>query len=155
MQEILHQLAELFIEAVPTVVIVFLFYFFMRFVFFKPIMAAMDERKKRIEGAKAEAENARAIAATEMNRYHDAIRKARGEIYGEQEVQRQAMLDERAKLLRALRTRNQENVAAAKDRIAKEVEAARAEVQAQAPALATEIATAILAHADALPERPR
>lgn len=153
MQEILHQLAELLIEAVPTVIIVFLFYAFMRAVFFKPLMRAMDERSKRIEGAKAEAESARALAQSEMTRYHQAIRKARGEIYGEQEATRQAILEERARLLRALRTRNQENVTAAKRRIAQEVAAARGGIEAQAPALASEIAKTILQHADALPEQ--
>jgi F-type H+-transporting ATPase subunit b len=155
MQEILHQLLELFIEAVPTVVIVFLFFIFMRSVFFKPIMRAMDERKKGIEGAKVEAEHAREVAQHEMDRYHEAIRKARGEIYGEQETIRQGMLEERAKLLRTLRAHNQQNITAAKERIAAEVEAARANIQLQAPQLADEIAKSILEQADALPERSR
>ena len=53
--EILHQLGELFLAAVPTVIIVFLFYFFMRWAFFTPIENAMAERSAKIEGARAEA----------------------------------------------------------------------------------------------------
>ncbi len=54
------------------------------------------------------------------------------------------MLDERVKLLRAMRTRSQEEVNEAKKRIAAELAAARAEVERQTPALADEIARAIL-----------
>ena len=52
--EILHQLGELFLEAVPTVVIVFLFYFFLRWAFFAPIQKAMAERTRgsKARGAK-------------------------------------------------------------------------------------------------------
>ena len=60
--EILRQLGELFLQAVPTVIIVFLFYFFMRWAFFTPIQKAMDERRERIEGAREEAARAKAEA---------------------------------------------------------------------------------------------
>jgi hypothetical protein len=39
--EILRQLGDLFLQAVPTVIIVFLFYVFMRWAFFTPIQKAM------------------------------------------------------------------------------------------------------------------
>jgi F-type H+-transporting ATPase subunit b len=142
--EILHQLAELFLAAVPTVVIVFLFYLFLRAVFFRPLQNALDERTRRIDGAKAEAAAAQAAAKDEMARYHDALKKARAEIYAEQDAKRQASLDERAKLLRAVRSRAQESIQTAKQRIAAEVAAARGDIEKQAPALATDIAKMIL-----------
>ncbi|MGO9591616.1 MAG: hypothetical protein ACLP3K_16425 [Candidatus Acidiferrales bacterium] len=142
--EILHQLGELFLEAVPTVVIVLLFYVFMRWAFFGPIQKAMAERAARIEGARAEAASVEAAAKQELDTYHEALRKARAEIYAEQEAARQAALDERAKLLKVMRSRSQEDVAAAKKRIAADVAAARAEIERQAPALANQIARTIL-----------
>jgi F-type H+-transporting ATPase subunit b len=142
--EILHQLGELFLEAVPTVVIVLLFYVFMRWAFFGPIQKAMAERGARIEGARAEAASVEAEAKQELDTYHEALRKARAEIYGQQEAARQAALDERAKLLKAMRTRSQEDVAAAKKKIAAEFAAARVEIERQAPALANQIARTIL-----------
>jgi F-type H+-transporting ATPase subunit b len=142
--EILHQLGELFLEAVPTVVIVLLFYVFMRWAFFGPIQKAMAERAARIEGARAEAASVEAAAKQELDTYHEALRKARAEIYGEQEAAREVALDERAKLLKAMRSRSQEDVAAAKKKIAADVAAARAEIERQAPALADQIARAIL-----------
>ena len=142
--DILHQLGELFLQAVPTVVIVFLFYFFMRWAFFGPIEKAMTERAARIEGARADATKLEAEAKHELDTYNEELRKARAQIYSEQEQARQAVLDERGRLLRAMRSRAQEEVEAAKKRLARESAAARAELERQTPALANEIARAIL-----------
>ncbi len=142
--EILHQLGELFLEAVPTIIVVLLFYAFLRWAFFGPIQKAMAERAARIEGARAEAASVEAAAKQELDTYHEALRKARAEIYAEQEAARQAALDERAKLLKVMRSRSQEDVAAAKKRIAADVAEARAEIERQAPALANQIARTIL-----------
>ena len=57
--EIVNQLGELFLAAVPTVIIVFLFYLFMRWSFFKPMQRVLAERHKRAEGARTEAEASR------------------------------------------------------------------------------------------------
>jgi F-type H+-transporting ATPase subunit b len=142
--EIVHQLGKLFLGAVPTVIVVLLFYFFMRWAFFSPVMKAIAERNRLIEGARAEATAAEAGAKQELDSYHDALRKARAEIYAEQEAARQEALDNRAKLLKAMRSRAQEDVNAAKKRIAAELESARAEVERSTPELASQIAQAIL-----------
>ena len=42
--ELLHQLGDLVVQALPTVVIVFIFYLCMRALFFIPLQRAMDER---------------------------------------------------------------------------------------------------------------
>ncbi|HSS95954.1 MAG TPA: hypothetical protein VLK33_02930, partial [Terriglobales bacterium] len=60
--EIVNQLGELFLAAVPTVIIVFLFYLFMRWSFFKPMERVLSERHKRAEGARVEAEASRVAA---------------------------------------------------------------------------------------------
>jgi F0F1-type ATP synthase membrane subunit b/b' len=142
--EILHQLADLFLEAAPTVVIVFLFYLFLRWAFFTPIQKAMAERSAKIEGARAEAASVEGAAAKDLEAYNEAMKKALGEIYAEQETARQAILDDRAKLLKAMRSRAQEEVTAAKKKIAEELVAARGEVERETASLAGEIAKSIL-----------
>ena len=142
--DIFRQLGELFLQAVPTVVIVFLFYFFLRWAFFTPIEKAMAERNARIEGARAEAARLEAAAKQELDTYNDALRKARGQIYVEQEAARQAVLDERGRLLKAMRSRAQEEVDAAKKRISAEAGAARAEIERQIPEIAAQITRSIL-----------
>jgi F0F1-type ATP synthase membrane subunit b/b' len=142
--ELLHQLGNLFLEAVPTVVIVLLFYLFLRWAFFTPIQKAMAERSALIEGARAEAAQAELAAKQELDAYGDALRKARAEIFAEQEAARQIVLDERAQLLKAMRMREQDEVRKAKARIDAEVAAARAEIERETPALAADIARAVL-----------
>ena len=142
--EILHQLAELFLQAVPTVVIVFLFYLFMRWAFFTPIQKAMAERDARIEGARREAAALEAEAGKELQDYNERLRKVRGELYAEQEAARQVVLDERARLLKAMRSRALEEVAEAKKKIAAEQVSARHEVESQTDSLAAEIVRVIL-----------
>jgi F0F1-type ATP synthase membrane subunit b/b' len=142
--EIVHQLEKLFLGAVPTVIVVLLFYFFMRWAFFGPIMRAMAERSAKIEGARAEAAAAEAGAKQELDSYNEALRKARVEIHAEQEAARQEALDSRARLLKTMRAHAQGDVNAAKKRIAGELEAARVEVERATPELAGQIVQAIL-----------
>ena len=142
--EIIHQLGELLLEALPTVVIVLLFYLFLRWAFFQPIQKTLAERSARIEGARAEAAAVEASAQQELDSYNEALRSARAQIYAEQETARQASLDERSKLLKAMRARAQEEVEAAKKRMAADLAAARADLDRQTPALARQIASRIL-----------
>jgi F0F1-type ATP synthase membrane subunit b/b' len=142
--EILHQLAELFLQAVPTVVIVFLFYLFMRWAFFTPIQKAMAERDAKIEGARREAAELEVEAARELQEYNERLRKVRSEIYAEQEAARQVALDERARLLKAMRSRALEEVVEAKKKIANELTVASREVALQTDSLAAEIVRTIL-----------
>lgn len=142
--ELLHQLGELFLGAVPTVIIVLLFYFFLRWAFFTPIQKAMAERSALIEGARAEAAQAEAAAKHELDAYGEALRKARAEIFAEQEAARQIVLAERAQLLKSMRMREQEEVKKAKAQIDLELAAARAEVDRETPTLASEIVRVVL-----------
>lgn len=142
--EILHQLGTLFLDAVPTIIVVLLFYWFLRWAFFQPIQKAMAERTARMEGARAEAAAVESAARQELDTYHEALRRARAEIYGQQEAARQEALEGRAKLLKAMNARAQEEVKAAKGRIAADLASARAQVEREMPALAAEIARAIV-----------
>ena len=142
--EILHQLGDLFLQAVPTVIIVFLFYLFMRWAFFTPIQKAMAERSAKIEGAREEAMAVEAAAKKDLENYNEALRKAQGEIYVEQEEARQAVLEERAKNLKAMRTLARKEVDEGKKRIEVELADARKEVERQTPELAAAIAHGIL-----------
>ena len=142
--QIAHQLGELFLGAVPTVIIFLFFFLFLRWAFFTPIQKAMAERKRLIEGARAEAATVEAAAKQELDTYTQALRSARAEVYKEQEDARQVVLDERAQLLKAMRARSQDEVSEAKRKIAGDITAARAEIEKQTPVLASEIAKMIL-----------
>ena len=144
MQVIGHQIGELFLQAVPTVLIILLFYFILRAIFFKPLLAVMAERDARTAGAQKAAEAAQAAAAEKVKQYQEALKQARGQVYAEQEAARMKLLDERAAQLKEARAKASAEVSAAKERIAGELAAARREVEATVSQLSAEIARRIL-----------
>src|SRR6266404_4812379 len=113
MQEIVHQLGELFLQAVPTVLIVLAFYVMLRALFFKPLLAVMAERDARTVGARKAAAEAEAAAAEKFKQYQGALKKARAQVYAEQEAARKKVLDERATLLKEARVKAMGEVAEA------------------------------------------
>jgi len=144
MQVIVHQLGELFLQAVPTVLIILLFYFILRALFFKPLLAVMAERDSRTVGAEKAAEAAQAAAAEKVRQYQEALKQARGQVYAEQEAARKKLLEERAAKIKDARTRAAGEVSGAKARIAAELAAARRDVEATVAQLSAEIARRIL-----------
>src|SRR5467141_2260865 len=136
MAEMGHQLGELFLGAVPTVLILLVLYFILKALFFKPLLAVMAEREARTAGAQKAAEAAQAAAAEKVKQYQDALKQARAKLYAEQEAARKKHLDERAALLKASRNLAAAEVSAAKEKVAKEVAAARRELEAGMPQLA-------------------
>lgn len=154
MQDIVGQLGELFLQAVPTVLIIFLFYFILRAIFFKPLLKVMAEREARTVGAQKAAEVAQAAAAEKVKQYEDALKQARARVYGEQEAARTKLLDERAELVKAARAKATAEIAGAKARIAGELAAARRDLDATVWQLAAEIVSRIM-QAPPRPNSPR
>jgi F-type H+-transporting ATPase subunit b len=144
MQEIVRQLGELFLQAVPTVLIILLFYFILRAIFFKPLLRVMAERDARTVGAQKAAELAEAAAVEKTKQYQDALKQARAQVYAEQEAERKKLLDERTALIKTARTAAMAQVAAAKERVTSEVDTARREIDATVGQLSAEIARRIL-----------
>jgi F-type H+-transporting ATPase subunit b len=142
--EILKQLGDLFLAATPTVVIVFLFYLFLRWSFFAPIERVVQERGRRIEGARHQAEELRNRAQEKRRAYQEALRKARADVLQEQETARRAVLAERGVSIQQARQRANEEIQEAKSHIRAEIEAARTELDSSSTQLAEEIARAIL-----------
>jgi F0F1-type ATP synthase membrane subunit b/b' len=153
--EILNQLGELFLAAVPTVILVFFFYLFLRWSFFGPMERVLSERHKRAEGARQEAEVSRATVHEKLRVYNEALRKARGEMFVEQETARRRVLEERQAAVSTARLAAQQELQAAKKALAAEVEAVRVQLEQSSGALAGEIAEAILAGGPSGPGLPR
>jgi F-type H+-transporting ATPase subunit b len=144
MQDIGHQLGELFLQAVPTVLIILLFYFILRAIFFKPLLAVMAERDSRTAGAQKAAEAAQAAAAEKVKQYQEALRQARAQVYAEQDAARKKLLDERGAQLKEARTKASGEVNAGKERVAGELAAARREIESTVASLSSEIARRVL-----------
>ncbi len=144
MPAIVHQLGELFQQAAPTVLIILLFYFILRGLFFKPLLAVMVERDSRTVGAEKASEAAQAAAGEKVKQYQEALRQARGQVYAVQEAARKKLLDERAAEIKEARSKAAGEVSAAKVRVAAELAAARRDVESTVTQLSAEIASRIL-----------
>ena len=142
--QILHQISGLLWQAAPTFVLLILLYFFLKSQFFGPLEKVLDERSARIEGARRSAEAAQAAAQEKARGYKDALKKARADIYAEQETARRGALEERAAILRDTRNQANETIRVAKERIAAEMTQARAQLERETQSLAGEIVRVLL-----------
>ncbi len=140
MPSLVHQIGELFLRAVPVALIVLIFYFILRSLFFEPILAVMAEREARTLGAQKSAEAAQAAAAEKLRQYEEALRHAKAKVYAEQEAERKKLLDERAAVLKDARSKASAEVGKGKERVAGELEAAKKDIEVTASQLAAEIA---------------
>jgi F-type H+-transporting ATPase subunit b len=154
MQQIVHQLGELFLQSVPTVVIVLVFYGVMRVLFFVPLMKVMDERETRTVGARKAAESAQTAAANKVKQYQDALKQARAKVYAEQEDARKKLLNDRAEALKQARGKAAGHVANAKERVAREFEAAKQDIESSVGQLAAEIAQRVIQNPPSRPTSP-
>jgi F-type H+-transporting ATPase subunit b len=144
MPDLVHQLGELFLGAVPVALIVLVFYLVLRSLFFQPLLKVMAERDARTLGAQKSAEAAQAAAAEKIRQYEEALKQARAKVYAEQEAARKKLMEERAAFLKDARAKAAVEVNAGKQGIEKEFAAAKTELQATAAQLSVEIARRVL-----------
>jgi F-type H+-transporting ATPase subunit b len=144
MPDLVHQIGELFLRAVPVIVIVLLFYIIMRAIFFQPLLKVMAERDARTVGAQRAAEAAQAAAADKVRQYEEALKQARARVYAEQEADRKKFMDERTAVLKEARSKAGAEVNAAKESVAAEFAGAKKEIENAAAQLAAEIARRVL-----------
>jgi F-type H+-transporting ATPase subunit b len=144
MPDLVHQIGELFLRAVPVIIIVLLFYIIMRVVFFQPLLKVMAERDARTVGAQRAAQAAQAAAAEKVHQYEEALKQARAKVFAEQEADRKKLLDERVAVLKEARAKAGAEVNAAKERMAGEFASAKKEIENMAAQLAAEIARRVL-----------
>jgi F-type H+-transporting ATPase subunit b len=142
--DLLRQLGELFLAAVPTAIVVFLFYLVLRWSFFAPMERIFAERKARISGAQADAATLKAAAIEKQRNYRETLRKARSEILAEQDAARRVALEERGKLIQQARRQGADEVQTAKARLAEQTAVAKAAIESSASQLAEEVAQTIL-----------
>jgi F-type H+-transporting ATPase subunit b len=144
MPSLVHQIGELFLRAVPVALIVIVFYFVLRSLFFKPILAVMAEREARTIGAQKSAEAAQAAAAEKIRQYEEVLRQAKAKVYAEQEAERKKLLDERAAVLKDARNKAGAEVGKSKQRVEAELKTAKKDIESIAGQLAAEIAKRVL-----------
>jgi F-type H+-transporting ATPase subunit b len=144
MPDLVHQLGELFLGAVPVALIVLVLYLILRSLFFQPLLKVMAERDARTLGAQKSAEAAQAAAAEKIRQYEEALKQARAKVYAEQEAARKKLMDERAAFLKEARAKATAEVSAAKEGVDREFAAAKKELELTSNQLSAEIARRVL-----------
>jgi F-type H+-transporting ATPase subunit b len=149
MDETLHQLGELLLGAVPTVILLTLLYALYTAIVHKPLQRVLAERRSKTEGAVEKSRADIAAAEARTTEYEQKLRAARAAIFQAQEARRQTVLQARAHALQEARIRTQAQVQAAKRDIENDRAAAEKGLSAEVAALAQEIVRRVLQPAGA------
>jgi len=144
MDEILRQLGELLLAAIPTVVVFVLLFLAYKLIVHRPLVAVLDERRARTEGAVEKATADIAAAEARTAEYEQRLRDARLAIFKKQEARRQQLLQTRAAAGAEARTAADARVKTARASLEQDVEGAKVTLAAESEALATQIIRTVL-----------
>ncbi|MGA7753335.1 MAG: hypothetical protein WCB05_10900 [Candidatus Sulfotelmatobacter sp.] len=149
MDQTLHQLGELLLGSVPTVILLALLYALYTAIVHKPLRRVLEERRSKTEGAVEKSKADIAAADARTSEYEQKLREARAAVFRAQEAKRQAAVQARANAVNEARTKAQAQVQAAKVDIESDRAAAQNGLQGEAGALAQEIMRRVLQPAGA------
>jgi F-type H+-transporting ATPase subunit b len=149
MDETLHQLGELLLGSVPTVIMLALLYALYTIIVHKPLQSVLAERRSKTEGAIEKSRADIAAAEARTTEYEQKLREARAAVFRAQEARRQAVLQARTNALNEARREAQGQVQAAKMAIESDRAAAEKSLPAEAGELAQEIVRRVLQPAGA------
>ena len=144
MDLILHQLGDLFLRAVPTVVLFLLLLTAYRLLVHAPLLKVLAERRERTFGAMERAQAAIQTAEARSQEYEAKLRAARAEIFRAREQRMQTVQRERERMLDDARHAAQEQVRIARARLDAEAAETRTTLEARVDALAAEILRVIV-----------
>jgi F-type H+-transporting ATPase subunit b len=149
MDQTLHQLGELLLGSIPTVLLLALLYALYNLIVHKPLKRVLDERRSKTEGAVEKSRADIAAAEARTAEYEQKLREARAVVFRAQEARRQVALQARTNAVNEARGKAQAQVAAAKKDIENDRTAAQAGLQGEAASLAQEIVRRVLQPAGA------
>ncbi len=144
MDETLHALGKLLIESVPTAIFFILLTAYLRYVFFRPFAAMLDQRRKATEGVRQLAQQAFEAADKKTSEFQRALDLARAEIHKEHEAMRRQWSDEHTTAIAQARAEATRQIEEARAEIERETERAQAELDANVDSLSERIVESLL-----------
>jgi F-type H+-transporting ATPase subunit b len=144
MDKVLHQIGELLLGSIPTIVLFLLTWAMYNFIVHRKLVAVLDERRAKTEGAVEKAKRDIAAAESKAAEYEQRIREARQAILKAAEERRRQIMDARAKTLAEAKAAADAQVVTARAALEKEVAEARTGLQGQAESLAAVIVRTVL-----------
>jgi F-type H+-transporting ATPase subunit b len=143
MDATLHALGEILLKAVPTVLLVVVLHFYLKYVFFKPLKKVLEERYNATEGARKLAAETLERAKAKAEDYENRLRAARTEVYQAQERHYRELQERHAAQMAEARQNARKMLRTAQEQIGREVEQAKASLATESDALAARIAEAV------------
>lgn len=140
MDEILHQLGELVLGSVPTMVLFILLTAAYSVLVRRPLERVLAERKARTSGAVEQARGAMAAAEAETSAYEEKLRNAKREIFQARELKLKRWNEERDAAIAEVRAASQQRIQAAR----REIEESGAEARTKIESLSGELSSMIL-----------
>ena len=141
MEAILHQLGDLLIGSVPTIVFFLILLGAYSVLVRKPLVKVLEQRHGRTGGAMDEARAA--IASVEAKR---RLRDARAEIFTARAARQKAASEARDRAVQEARNAAQQRILAARESVEQSGAEAKTQIEAGAAALSQGVLAAILPH---------
>jgi F-type H+-transporting ATPase subunit b len=155
MNETLHQLGGLLLGSVPTIFLFLVLIILYRLLVYGPLMRVLSERRARTEGAIEQANAATAAAATKTQEYEAQLRAARSKIFQARQQKLQQWTLERDRAVAEAHEAAQRQLEEAKAGLQAQSKAAQRTLEGSIDELAAEILRAILPKGSATLERVR
>jgi F-type H+-transporting ATPase subunit b len=144
MDALLDSLGKLLIQALPTFILLILFHFYLRWMFYSPLDRILNERFDLTEGARQVAAESMARAEQKTAEYKAALKAARLELLDEMEAARKRLQSDQDTAIAKARHEADTMVKAAKATLAEEAAEAKQTLAAESEALAGQIVAALL-----------
>lgn len=149
MDELLRQLGDLALGAIPTMILFILLVLAYRFILFGRLVKTREERRERTAGAFEKSRQAVAQADVRTQEYEARLRAARAEIFRSREQRLQRLNADKESALSAARLAAQKQVESAQTDLNAQAVDARRQIEASANQLAAQVLAAVLPSAAA------
>jgi F-type H+-transporting ATPase subunit b len=144
MEATLQALGGILLRAIPTVVLLLIVHFYLKWMFFRPLREVLAKRRAATQGMRESAEALLAKADEQTKSIEAKLRAVREEIYQEQEESRRSWVSEQTQRLEEARRQARELVHQSKLELENETAAAKRDLAATADSLADQIARSLL-----------
>jgi F-type H+-transporting ATPase subunit b len=144
MEATLQALGGILLKAIPTVVLLLIVHFYLKWMFFGPLREVLTKRRAATQGMRESAEALLAKADEQTKSIEAKLRTVREEIYQEQEESRRRWVSEQTQRLEEARRQARELVHQSKLELENETAAAKRDLAATADSLADQIARSLL-----------
>ena len=144
MGQTLQALGGILLQAIPTICLLLIVHFYLKFMFFRPMRDVLEKRREATEGARESAAAMLKKADEKAAALEAALRDARAGIYQENEQTRRRWIAEQTSRLDEARHQSRELIHQAKLELETEAAAAKKSLAATADSLAEDITRNLL-----------